>query len=118
MKKLCVLCLFGLSFIASTAAADRLLVCSRGTSSATFSLCGVAGCSASVVNNGATASVYSLKRKKETTGALTYTPARNATRRCSFSISPLKNGVRKISNTPSCARGLKNASCNFIDQAS
>jgi hypothetical protein len=97
------------------AAATRLLTCSRNTSSVVFSICGARGCTASVINNGAESTVFKVSRKKQTNGALVYSTSSRSKRKCSFTISPLSQGIRRISNTPVCARGLKRGVCSFSD---
>lgn len=114
-----------LLFASVSFAQSRVLECtSRSTvtgdlteaNTVEFGICGVRACTASVVKNGAAPVTYNVKRTKSISGALIYTPVANASRRCTFNISKLSNGIRRITNTPLCNTALKRATCVFIDR--
>lgn len=107
-------------FVASSSAfaADRLLTCSKNNGNGyrvKFGICGVNGCVATVSRDHAKDVKYTVKRTKAADGALTYKTKTGATHPCTFKISALHAGVRKITNAPECATTLKNYPCVFSD---
>ncbi len=117
MKKIFALLALGLFVVTGSAhAGTRVLSCVNFHNDARVSIgiCGVNNCVAEVTVGGVVKN-YNVKRKKENTGALVYSPVPKTKNKCTFTISALKKGMRKITNTPSCAHGLKDARCEFID---
>ena len=89
------------------------LVCDSASNHLEIGICGIRGCDAEVTGADSV-TVYSVKRLRARSGALTYVPGPHAKANCTFAVSALKSGLRSITNRPTCAPGLKGAHCKWI----
>lgn len=94
-------------------AATPVLICENSQAKLVVGICGIRGCDATVTDSGIV-SGYLVTRQRFPSGALTYNPAPRAKKRCTFSISALRSGLRNVVNTPVCARSLKGARCRWV----
>ena len=95
----------------TTIISNANLVCSKNELLLSIKICGVHGCPA-LINNGTTETKYNFTRKKNSSGALTYTTKGSTKPKCTVVISPLKKGRRAVQNA-SCAKNLVGATCKF-----
>lgn len=90
-----------------------VLICTKPSVELVIGICGVIGCNASVTH-GSDMEVYNLRRKRYSSGALDYVPGPRAKEPCTFRISALTRGVRRVTNAPSCSPDLRNAPCRWL----
>lgn len=112
MKKI-IFTLFSLVLISSSfvSAETKLLTCTNNSGEVVFNICGVRGCPA-VVKYGSKVTNYNFKRIKNADRSLVYTSRLGSTPSCTIVISPLRNGVRRITSI-TCGKKLKGSTCNF-----
>lgn len=89
----------------------RTLTCKNNSGKIQIGICGIRGCTA-VTSIGSTITKYTLTRKRNTNGSLTYTTRIGTTPKCTVGIGSLLGGRRLVTGA-SCATSLVGASCNI-----